>query len=411
MADILIKNIGPVNSVKFNLNKLSVIIGPQSSGKSTIAKVLTFCQWLEKYAIIHQGIEDIKFDFVKETFLDYFKLNPYLRDGFEIDYHGDAINFSFKADEEISASKTDKFDGMAVGKIAYIPAERNLVSFPNLPSMKMEYDYVREYVFDWLSIHNKYTKENALKLPNLNLKFYFDSNKGDLIELEGGDPILLTEASSGVISMVPLYVYVHYLTEWVYEHKDDISFANRKNISQSVLNEFRKMASENNVKDMVSVDDSRIADYLFDVLPRMAKMPLMAEGASPLKKLIDLHERLSAPHYSRIIIEEPEINLDPNTQFSLINDLLSIINLDRDRVILTTHSPYILNHLNLLFKAYDKATDINGARLNYDDVNVYATENGSIKDIKVKNAHLINPEYLSAPLEAIYFQYDNIDRS
>lgn len=410
MAEILIKNVGAISSVNFVLNKLTVLIGPQSSGKSTIAKILTYCQWLEKYVIIHQSLDDVDYGFVKDTLVDYFKLNSYLNDGFEVRYNGDAIDFLFKAPDKVEVSKTDGFGKMSVGKIAYIPVERNLVSFPNLPSMKMEYDYVREYVFDWLSIHNKYTKDNALKLPNLNLKYYYDSNKGDLIELEDGKPILLNEASSGIISIVPLYVYVHYLTEWVYEHKDDISFTNRKNIRKSVLNELKKLTNRREVDEVIDNDDRQLMDYLLDVLPRLSNMSEYTKESLPLKNLIDLQERLSVPHYSRIIIEEPEINLDPYTQFSLINDLLSIINLNRDRVLLTTHSPYILNHLNLLFKAFDKNTVIEGANLNYDDVSVYATTIGGIKDLKVKNAHLINPEYLSAPLEEIYLHYDIINQ-
>ena len=48
MRRLIIRNVGPVKSVDVQLNKVNVFIGPQSSGKSTIAKVLSTCSWVEK---------------------------------------------------------------------------------------------------------------------------------------------------------------------------------------------------------------------------------------------------------------------------------------------------------------------------------------------------------------------------
>jgi hypothetical protein len=53
-------------------------------------------------------------------------------------------------------------------------------------------------------------------------------------------------------------------------------------------------------------------------------------------------------NYSKVIIEEPELNLFPNTQKDLIYYMLSVLcNDDREhQLVLTTHSPYILFSLN-----------------------------------------------------------------
>ena len=40
MAHIIIKNIGPIKEVEFDLNKINIFMGPQSCGKSTIGKAL-----------------------------------------------------------------------------------------------------------------------------------------------------------------------------------------------------------------------------------------------------------------------------------------------------------------------------------------------------------------------------------
>ena len=48
MCKLTIKNIGPIKEIKMDVNKITFLLGPQSSGKSTIAKVLCHCQWIEK---------------------------------------------------------------------------------------------------------------------------------------------------------------------------------------------------------------------------------------------------------------------------------------------------------------------------------------------------------------------------
>ena len=61
---------------------------------------------------------------------------------------------------------------------------------------------------------------------------------------------------------------------------------------------------------------------------------------------MELEENISHPHYSNIIVEEPELNLFPETQKDLIYDLLEMINSGRDHLLMTTHSPYLLYALN-----------------------------------------------------------------
>ena len=56
MTTIEIKNIGPIKEVEISLNKINVFMGPQSSGKSTIAKIISFCTWVEKDVATNQSL-------------------------------------------------------------------------------------------------------------------------------------------------------------------------------------------------------------------------------------------------------------------------------------------------------------------------------------------------------------------
>ena len=55
------------------------------------------------------------------------------------------------------------------------------------------------------------------------------------------------------------------------------------------------------------------------------------------------------------IIEEPELNLYPTVQQGLMNWLIEKCTKGENDLTITTHSPYILSHLNLLLFAYQVA--------------------------------------------------------
>ena len=48
MRHLIIRNIGPIKKAELQLKRFNFLIGPQSSGKSTIAKILSTCEWIEK---------------------------------------------------------------------------------------------------------------------------------------------------------------------------------------------------------------------------------------------------------------------------------------------------------------------------------------------------------------------------
>ena len=57
MAHIIIKNIGPIKHVELDLNKINVFMGPQSSGKSTIAKLCNGINIPQSGKVLVEGID------------------------------------------------------------------------------------------------------------------------------------------------------------------------------------------------------------------------------------------------------------------------------------------------------------------------------------------------------------------
>ena len=84
MEKIRIKNIGPIKECEFDIKPINIFIGPQATGKSTIAK-LVFCfkSFYNNLVIAFVTEEDIK-----SFFMNTLKkvIGPYLSDRTEIKY-------------------------------------------------------------------------------------------------------------------------------------------------------------------------------------------------------------------------------------------------------------------------------------------------------------------------------------
>lgn len=343
---IEIKSVGPIKDVKIFLNKINLFIGPQSSGKSTIAKVISFCYWLEKNALTNQGIQHIDKTFFENKLIVFHKMSSYFSKDSYLKYEGEAIRFEYTP-ESFNIEKTENFGQLKVGKIAYIPSERNIISLPGISSLPLPENNIRSFLFDWLNIHNKYTKENAVPLFDLKMKYYFqESSNKDIIVLENNKEISLDEASSGVQSVVPLYVYLYYYTKWIYDNEEDISFEKKERIEKALIKRFMDettvhLGLKNNFTDE-TYDKFYKADFAKEVRDTLINRIYNDSD----KLLSEVRDNISRPHFSNIIIEEPEQNLFPQTQVTLMYDILKNINKDRDSLVITTHSPYILYALN-----------------------------------------------------------------
>lgn len=343
---IEIKSVGPIKDVKIFLNKINLFIGPQSSGKSTIAKVISFCYWLEKNALTNQGIQHISKIFFETKFILFHKIFSYFSEDSYLKYEGEAIRFEYTP-ESFNIEKTENFGQLKVGKIAYIPSERNIISLPGISSLPLPENNIRSFLFDWLNIHNKYTEENAVPLFDPKMKYYFqESSNKDIIVLENDKEISLDEASSGVQSVVPLYVYLYYYTKWIYDNEEDISFEKKERIEKALIKRFMDettvhLGLKNNFTDE-TYDKFYKADFAKEVRDTLINRIYNDSD----KLLSEVRDNISRPHFSNIIIEEPEQNLFPQTQVTLMYDILKNINKDRDSLVITTHSPYILYALN-----------------------------------------------------------------
>lgn len=376
---VIIKNFGPVKEAELrDIQKFTIIVGTSGSGKSTIMKLISLFRWLYKMLNIRaylqkSGFKRSPFRLNLKSYLQDDGLHDYLKNDTYIEYRNDEVclviegkNGDFKQISKVSD------ENLCLEKVVFITEKRNMI--PDLLANRMKEKDAPFYVRQLLEEFQKaslITKGLPLSAVGVNLysqkingidQWFIKNN-----EREGQNfYIHLEDASSGIQSLAPLNMLMDY-----YAHHFDLV----KSLNNAVL---KFLADNDGFKFFKPSED--VGDIK--------------------RKHIDIH------------IEEPEICLYPDNQLHLLNYIVKVIH-HRDNdyelsLMFTTHSPYMLNQLNLLFKAYDLGKEIEGASLNYNHTNVYVMENGILKDIKVKNAHLVNPEYLSQPLDDIYNQYEAI---
>lgn len=383
MTKLQIKNVGPIKNVDFELNKINILMGPQSSGKSTIAKIISFCQWAEKRYLL-----DGKFEYnINEQLLEFHRLSEnYFSENSLFVYESDFIKITYKG-KKLKKSFRKKQTSLIYkkSKNIYIPSERNFVSvIPNLSKYKETNDNIMSFVYDWFTAKRVFGNNNQLSILNLNIQFYNKTeNDNDVLVLNNKKEILLREGSSGLQSIIPLIVLIEYLTDYIY----------KKNISNSV-------EEKDSLSDFIHKNISKILDLTrFKNLEDVNNIQLEEDE---LKKILLSYQKakyLESYFNTNFIIEEPEQNLFPTTQRDLINYLFNKMNDKRDHtLLLTTHSPYILYSINNCLMGYNVKNEIEKeiqpdelknkeSWINPDLVSIWQVYDGtlvSVKDLKTK---------------------------
>lgn len=415
MRRIKIQNIGPLTFVDINVNTVNMIIGPQSSGKSTIAKILSFCLWLEKDIIAHQEEDYIDKQLIQEQLLDYHKLNNYLNEGAYIEYEGEYIKFNFKSVDDFSVELTDSFSESKIGKVAYIPAERNLAAIENVSTLQLPDYYVRDYLFDWLHLHSKFEEKNKVSILDLGVSYYYDDErKTDMVELDNGKKLEINEVSSGLQSLIPLFVSLQYVTKWVFEHKEDISFDKNSVLSKALMRALSPDIDSQHIDEALSLPQMVV--QLKETLKAIIDNKTVSDSKPEFQNISKLNERIERPHYVNLIVEEPEQNLFPKTQVTLMYEMIQMLGREDDTLLITTHSPYTLYALNNCILGDKVKNTIEEDEIDYlasknswingDKVSIWqVTEQGTLKDLKESPFGLVGKHYFNDIMNATLNEY------
>ena len=376
MKHIIIHSIGPIVEADIELQQINVIIGSQSLGKSTILKVASYCTWVEKKIELQQDpsiFENEKFIQPLKTF---HKMEDYINEDSAISYESDYMKFSYNnSDKKFSFEwKTGRWNYKRT-KISYIPSERNLVAvIPNWFEITLEQNNIRNFMTDWETARRATT--SLLDVLNLNVSYRYDPDqKRDMVQIQNGNTMKITDISSGLQSLIPLYVHLNYLNTILYLSENPSKIAGdwvNEELQTIIYNELFVKEGKTEAIEMTTIDDGKgkVLEVPFKWSKTYGKSNLLfshRENIGDFEKI--LNNYLMTDHCD-IFLEEPENNLFPPTQASLTNWLLDMATGDRaNSFFIATHSPYVLGELlkrNIpigLFFIYEKEgiTNVNMA--------------------------------------------------
>ncbi|MBB5436931.1 putative ATPase [Pedobacter sp. AK017] len=337
-----VKNFGPIVDAYIEIKDINIFIGTTSSGKSTLAKLIAifksgdldrpiqnsfFGEDSDQTNFIeHLASYNIEYDIHSETYIKYTIGNIF----YELNGH------TFNKSED-RLTWEDKVTAI------YIPAER--VFFPTFSQSIFSFLNNSITLPKWLIDFGAKFEKARTELVRFRVDFlganYLYTHNDDYVDLDNGGSIKLSQASSGLQSVLPLML---------------------------VIERFSKLL------------------------------------------------RTNANLY---VIEEPELNLYPLAQKDLLEFIINNNNSSKDKLVITTHSPYLLTTMDNLIQAGNVAAikpeikheivDIvpENLWLNFDDISCYYFNNGTVVstlDHEMKSIGPSNIDDVSEKLSATFEQ-------
>ena len=384
---IIIKNFGPLKEVEIDdIKPLTVFIGKSAGGKSIIMKVIVLMRYIYKMVNIRSYLKNAKV--TRSPFK--LRFNSLLHDGlkgmitaqteiyYTVEINGNKYTLKYTnrgLQSDINIPDKD----LIFFKEAYVSGMRSLIPIWASKAVSVKGENLGFFFHETFNDFNDATdviKEQKLEYLNLKMKVRKSGNRPKLFTIESlqndAVPIELRYASSGIQTSAPLVAIVHYFAQ---------EFSFKDAFQRSVLNYLYKQ------------------DLLTKFTPGINR--------NKLGKYVHIH------------IEEVELSLAPEDQRAFMSNLVEEVfhKNKKDRklgLMVSTHSPYIVNHLNVLLRAgyFEKARE-NYPFLEKDDIAVYRVNEGKIISLMATDndtgEYVINALDMSDTMERIFEEYESME--
>ena len=412
-STIEISNVGPIKHVSITINTINVFMGAQSSGKSTISKIVSFCSWVEKNVATNQSLDNYYTD--KTFFIDrletFHKMKGFFNKESIIKYESNVIKLEYTS-KNFKIDWVSKYDYKR-SKISYIPSQRSMVILPEVEKVEFPPNYLRSFLFDWLDARKQYSKEKRLTLLDIGFDYYYSESAKEnhikSIEKNNSHDIILSNASSGLQSVTPMVAMVDYLTNYIYNENQNSSYE-MDEIKMKVSVELTKDLIFKPYSDKFFIKEDDVKKFTDEITKRIAENDDFAMEL--FNRYQSVRDNLFLTHKSNLIIEEPEQNLFPDTQKSLIYYLLNKCSDEnhQHQMTLTTHSPYVLYAINncmMSFLVKNKISENDSKKLkctsssiNPKEISIYQIDNGVLNCIQQEDG-LIGGNYFDVKMKEL----------
>lgn len=398
---LIVKNFGPITDATVDFKRVTVFIGPTGGGKSTLAKLAAIFRG-DNFFGAKLDIRKKQFDNFSLT--NFFILNSWFHwageggyESYEIKADLTQLETLVDADKNIRGQFLSETKQQSRGELVrgiieksdYAEIKKAIESYPG---GEQAIDPKLLHVFKQL----EHLVIESFQLPH---PAYFPSNRALVPAVE--------------------YSWAGLLRDDIGLPKDTLEFANefslsRKNVLELDIPFLNVKYLHRNGQDFIKVPEVETLFRLYET----------ASGIQSVTPLLVLLEHLSrnTEQAQSFIIEEPELNLYPTAQQGLLNWLVEKCTKGENDLTITTHSPYILSHLNLLLYAYQVAEKHPDRReavaaivpeaswINPKEFACYQVENGGVQSLVDEELGLIDNNELDGLSGDAADAFDNLIR-
>ena len=409
---ILIRNFGPIKDAEIHLNNnFQILIGSQASGKSTLCKIVYFCQKIRDYTLdFLMNSEQFTKNHKNEYFNNYLKyMTKQFIGCFGTTKHMKRFRITYLFDEK---------------KIEICLNNDGYVRFSFNDILKMEiYSLIEEASDMFLnrlnnevaSIMDNITAIGVMKRHLTEVLFSIFKNEAEIIYIPAGRSLLATMSEQlHDISVSEMDLTMQEFVKLIRATKSQFG----TKIPEMVQNYTKTVKGQINnsavthayelIKKILKADyvnDSDGEKIYFDE-HHWVKLMYGSSGQQEalwilmLTLIIILENRRAF-----VVIEEPEAHLFPIAQKDMISLIALMVNATDSRVIITTHSPYIVTSSNILlysekvennYRGEEKPVIPRSIRLSYHKFAAYKVENAadSLTSLMDENSHMISTNYI-----------------
>jgi hypothetical protein len=406
---LTVKNFSVIKEAKLEFGKITVLIGPQSSGKSLLCKLAHFfgqvVPEIENNALGRRKSFDEFRETLYQAFIAYFPYSAWRGQDFQIRYESSQFDVGIEQRDE-SSPFVVLFDSEF--------SQRYSRFIEPAPDGNRRQNVVAQGWVDERVQDGPLRIEDSTYIPT-GRSFYSITNK----------------AFSALSTKNLDWITQRYAQEF----DADYNALRESYFSRDpVLHEFGELATAI-LKGRVDYDEGRL---VFEQTADNRRLPfdLLSSGTLELLPLMNTLSQLAqkarfpdipttpSPRRGTIYVEEPELGVFPSTQ----NDLVRLFswlagenNLVKSYAI-TTHSPYILSAFNNLVEASqvvaakpelkEEVAKLIPERywVKSGDFKAYCIHDGNLESIMDKETGLASANYLDSVSETIGVEFDELLR-
>jgi hypothetical protein len=349
MRKLTVKNFSVIKDAELEFGKITVLIGPQASGKSLLCRLAFFFQQV----VEEQAQEGIKaseeFEQLPQrlnnAFLSWFGFDPAATQSSEISYCAGLLVVSLKLERRgepggarVQWNFSPEFENSY--KLIWKKLNTEKVRRESLPNPKFFAGEIRDRLSDLRGQHSpevySYIPSTRSFFLSIHQAIFGTAGRRDDIQLR-----FAQDFNYGFESRIPKPGLNHPLTHWINDESERL--LQGRVISAGSDYHFKSTDGRTLMLPILSSGTQ-------ELLPLMTCLREYVAASAAVAKTLDLPHAL---HKRLFFLEEPESNVFPSTQYDLVRIFARMANepaLDAYWTI-TTHSPYILSAFGNLLKA------------------------------------------------------------